>query len=563
VSPAGQAVTERAGAARALCTDDRDNAVILGTVRLVLAASTLITVLMDPAVIGHLPDYAWLIFTLFTLHNVALYWLAHTRLPPARAALGIWIDLAWYTLLVFVTGGGNSLFFMCYLFAILAAAFGQGFGQGMRVTLASALLFALGAHAALDAGELAQVLPRAALLLALGYMIARWGDANLTQKRRLALLREVSRLSNPRFGVERTMNDVLQQVRRHFGASACVMVSRRLPSPRWALRIINDSGARVAGLPAQPGADATAPLLMSLPAGMPVLYTSGRRPWRSGGTLSYYDLEQGRWHACPGDAGARLAEMLDVRSFISTSLAIQNSEGRAFMASAGGNYSRADALFLSQVAAEVVPVLENIYLLDRLASAAALRERRKISHDLHDSTVQPYIGLSHTLTALRAQATPDNPLFGEIDALATMTAQVVHDLRHYVGGFARESSISEPLFYGALRHHVRQVRLIYGIDVTLEMPARVDIGDRLAAAAVHLVREGISNIRKHTGARQAWVRLRCDSACLHIDIENPSDGPLPAFSPASIRERTNALGGTVSIERRAPGHTAVCIAIPV
>ncbi|UUZ53232.1 hypothetical protein LP419_30695 [Massilia sp. H-1] len=178
--------------------------------------------------------------------------------------------------------------------------------------------------------------------------------------------------------------------------------------------------------------------------------------------------------------------------------------------------------------------------------------------------MQPYIGLSHTLTALRAKTAPDNPLFEELDTLASMTAQVVRDLRHYVGGFTKESSMSEPLFYGALRHHVRQVRLIYGIDIALEMPVRVEIGDRLAAAAVHLISEGISNIRKHTAARRAWVRLRCDNESLNIEIENPNDGPqAPEFTPVSICERTLSLGGTVNIEQRSPGHTAICIDIPV
>jgi signal transduction histidine kinase len=544
---------------------DEDSAPIVGTVRLVLAASTLITVLMDPAIVQKMPSFGWLIFSGFTIHNVILYVMAHARRVAPQGTLTIWIDLAWYTLLVFVTGGNSSLFFMFYFFSILVTSFRYGFDEGARVTLASAVLFSFTAHSATSSAQLLQVLLRAAFLLALGYMIARWGEANLTQKRRLALLREVSRLSNPRFGVEHTITDVMQQVRRYFHASSCVMVSRRLPSPRWVLRIINEAGARVADLPVQDSKDATAPLLMSLPAGMPVLYTSGARPWyRRGGNLSYYDLERSQWRECHSNAGERLAEMLEVRSFISTPLSMQNSEGRAFMASGCRNYTRADVLFLCQIAGQVVPVLENIYLLDRLASEAALRERRKISRDLHDSTVQPYIGLSHTLTALRARTAPDNPLFDELDTLAAMTAQVVRDLRHYVGGFTKESSMSEPLFYGALRHHVRQVRLIYGIDIALEMPVRVEIGDRLAAAAVHLISEGISNLRKHTAARRAWVRLRYDNESLNIEIENPNDGPdAPEFTPVSICERTLSLGGTVNIEQRSPGHTTICIDIPV
>ncbi len=540
-----------------------DSTSVIGTVHLVLTITALITVMIDPVVVAKLPATAWLVFSGFTLHNVVLYVLAHAGKDSTQGRVSIWLDLGWYTMLVLVTGSDNSLFFLFYFFAILVSSFRYGFDEGARITLASAVLYTLTVHSTRNSAELLQVLLRASFLLSLGYMIARWGEANLLQKRRLALLRDVSRLSNPRFGVEHTITDVMQRVREFFQASSCVMVSRLSASPRWTLRIINAAGARGADLPTQSGFDA-GPLMMSLPAGMPVMYTRPLARWlRWTGSYCYFDGEQ--WHECEGDGGEALAELLEARAFISTPLSIQNSEGRAFMASGRGSYTKTDLMFLCQIAGQVVPVLENIYLLDRLATEAALRERRKISRDLHDETVQPYIGLSHTLTALRQKAAPDNPLFDDIDTLAKMTAQVVRDLRHYVGGFTRESSISEPLFFGALRHHVRQVRLIYGIDIRLDAPGPLDIGDRLAAAAVHLISEGISNIRKHTSARVGCVRLRCSQTQLSIEIENPNDdqGAPRAFMPASICERTHALGGSVTIEQRSPASTVVCIDIPV
>lgn len=541
-----------------------DSTSVIGTVHMVLAATALITVLIDPAVVQKLPSGAWLVFTGFTLHNVVLYVLAHAGKRSVQGRLSTWLDLGWYTILVFVTGSDNSLFFLFYFFAILVSSFRYGFDEGARITLASAVLYSLTAHTTVGSAQLLQVLLRAAFLLSLGYMIARWGEANLRQRRRLALLRDVSRLSNPRFGVEHTITDVMQRLREFFQASSAVMVSRRAASPRWTLRIFNAGSGGAADLPSQAGSDA-GQLMMSLPDGMPVLYTRPLLRWlRWSGSCCCYDPASGQWHDCHDGAGERLAELFDARSYISTPLTIQNSEGRAFMASAGGSYAKADLMFLCQIAGQVVPVLENIYLLDRLATEAALRERRKISRDLHDSTVQPYIGLSHTLTALRQKTAPDNPLLGEIDVLAKMAAQVVRDLRHYVGGFTREASISAPLFYGALRHHVRQVRQIYGIDIRLDVPGPVDIGDRLAAATVHLVSEGISNIRKHTSARVGCVRLRCSGQQLSIEIENPNDGgAVDAFMPASICERTGSLGGTVRIEQRSPASTVVCIDIPV
>ena len=96
-------------------TGDDSNAVI-GTVHLVLAATALITVLIDPAVVQALPAGAWLVFTVFTLHNVALYLLAHSRRQRTSSRISTWLDLGWYTILVSVTGSDSSLFFLFYFF---------------------------------------------------------------------------------------------------------------------------------------------------------------------------------------------------------------------------------------------------------------------------------------------------------------------------------------------------------------------------------------------------------------------------------------------------------------
>ena len=49
----------------------------------------------------------------------------------------------------------------------------------------------------------------------------------------------------------------------------------------------------------------------------------------------------------------------------------------------------------------VTPVLENIRLVDRLASEAAEYERQRIARDIHDGMIQPYIGLQLGLAAIR------------------------------------------------------------------------------------------------------------------------------------------------------------------
>ena len=303
---------------------------------------------------------------------------------------------------------------------------------------------------------------------------------------------------------------------------------------------------------------------MSMPDGQLVMYATPLVAWRRrGARFRACDAAQRRWRDCAGEHGQQLAELLGARGFISVPLTFRNGEGRIYMTSSKRLYSEADANFLAQIVAQVLPVIENIHLLDRLASLAALRERHTIAHDLHDSTVQPYIGLSHTLSALRNKAGADNPLKADIDALSTMTAEVVSDLRRFAGGFARKDRAVDELVHGALRRFVQRARQFYDIDIAIDIAGEERIGDRLAAVVLQLANEGISNICKHTEARHGALRIACDSSWLRIEIENDSAAAPAVFVPRSIACRSYALGGTTRVEHRAPDSTVVRIDIPV
>nr|WP_251374015.1 histidine kinase [Janthinobacterium sp. JC611] len=226
--------------------------------------------------------------------------------------------------------------------------------------------------------------------------------------------------------------------------------------------------------------------------------------------------------------------------------------------------SKTDALFLSHIGAQAFPVIENIDLLDRLASQAASREREKIARDLHDTAVQPYIGLRHGLAALRNEATPGNPLLPELEKLIIMSGQVIADLRSYARTFKNGQVQSEPELLVALRRQATQIREFYGIDIALHIEGDLHINDRLAAEVFQIVNEGMSNIRKHTSARHGAVKLTCVQGALHISIDNECAAThVPDFLPDSLAERAAALGGTARVTHGMLGNTSVQIEIPI
>jgi hypothetical protein len=77
--------------------------------------------------------------------------------------------------------------------------------------------------------ELHGFLLRPTSLFVLGYMIACWGGAETMFRRRLALLKDVSLLANPRFGVDRTFGALMERVRAFYEADMCMLVMAEPP----------------------------------------------------------------------------------------------------------------------------------------------------------------------------------------------------------------------------------------------------------------------------------------------------------------------------------------------
>lgn len=539
---------------------------MIGRMRLVLAVSMLLTAVIDPSNVVDINRFTWLIFSSYVAHSIVLYVYSQLEKPFSQSKLIHWLDVGWFTIIVLFTGGIDSHFFYFFFFAILTSSFRWGFEEGARVTIASAALFAVCALVLEENVDLPWLLLRTTFLLALGYMSAHWGESKVGLKRRLALLRDVSRLPNPRFGVDHTITNVLQATQEFFRSSSCILVMRDKESGACSLRTIKQDDPKQSIHAERISTEGASPL-MALPQHQTVVYAMPHWPAMFSQRESLaYDHAGARWMKVDGRRGEILAELLGARSFISAPLSLRKEEGRIYVISISREikFSKADALFLHHISAQAFPVIESIDLLDRMASEAALAERGKIALDLHDTAIQPYIGLNLGLSAVRNKASADNPLVQDLDKLMEMTSLVIGDLRRYAGTFRTGTREIAPILLSDLHQQVAQVKEFYGVDIAVSMEGEHRMSDRLAAEVLHLVREGLSNICKHTLARHGFVRLQCFNGWLKIHIESEGIGTQPIdFRPRSIAERAAALGGRAHVKMGASGGAAVHVEIPI
>jgi signal transduction histidine kinase len=547
-----------APSARLNVTPDAEAWMVFG-MRMLLAISALLTLYIGRGNLITDGRWTWLVFFAYAVHSLVLLAMARIRAGFWHGPVIYWADIGWYGLMVFSTGATASPFFSFFFFAILAASFQRGFDDGARLTLGAALVVTIAVLAAQGLVSLQLLLLRATFVLALGYMIAYWGGLAVDQRRRLALLRDVSRLSNPRFGVQHTLDSLMEKILRFYGGTTCVLLMQDATGG-WMLNTVHHpSSGRSIGR-SRMRDDAVQPLL-ALEEGATVLYRGLARALFPARAVRYA-ARAGVWNDIDPGSCAGIADLLDTVSFISAALPLRKGAGRIFVTSEQ-RLRRADATFLSHIVQQAFPVIETIDLLDRLASEAAFRERQTIARDLHDNTIQPYIGLRHAVAAIRNQAGDGNAVAPELDRLVDMCTEVIGDMRQFAHRF-RNGRQEEAELLIALRRHAGKVRSFFDVDVTLDAQHAPPISDRMAAEVFQVVSEGLSNICKHTHARSAHVRMALDDGQLAIDITNPVDGGMPCahFLPVSIAERVTALGGQLAVEPAA-GRTLLRVRLPL
>jgi hypothetical protein len=195
--------------------------------RLVLACSALAIIFIDPSEPDRLVYVTYSALCFYVLYSAVIYLLALRSVALVKSRLIHWVDVACYLLLVSLSSGTGSIFFFFFFYAILLASFRWGFLEGLRVTVVSAILFTVLGYATATPGhnfELNRFLLRPIYLLVLGYLMAYWGGAEIELKRRLALLKEVNTLSNPRFGVMQTIITIMTRVPAFFDADVAILI---------------------------------------------------------------------------------------------------------------------------------------------------------------------------------------------------------------------------------------------------------------------------------------------------------------------------------------------------
>lgn len=563
--PAGQALTPDPSALR-----------MSAGMRLVLALVALAITYIDPTEPSRFAEATYAVLAGYVLFSTVLLvdLMRWRTISPLAGRYPDWMDVAFYIALIGLSGGTNSVYFVLFFFAILVTSFRLGFGSGLAVTSVSVILFVIVGYAMRPSEaefDLNQYLLRSCSLLLLGYMISYWGGYELRLKRRLTLLKEISTFSNPRFGVDRTLAVNMERLRSFFDATACVVAMHDTEGLHYELRRAvrgdPESALRAEKIPRE-----LASALLRFPKVESVFFSGQPNRWWSTGRVAIAMSRSGKdRHPADPEMCRSVAEILDAGAFLSVPLHGRSRfKGRLFLVADSDVFHMDDMEFLLQAVEQILPIMDHIVLVDRLATRASEDERRRIALDIHDRFIQPYVGIQLGISSLQdvLVSCSDQPAVAALRVrmaqLEEMTKAGIGDLRLYVDRLRLGLEGSDGLAH-SLHRFVERFSELTGIAISLKVAAGLQLSDRLGAEVFSIVSEGLSNIRRHTEALCGCVHVKKVRDRLVVMIENKNIGRTTArsFLPRSIAARVDALQGSLTVKTDWIGCTCVIVEIPL
>jgi signal transduction histidine kinase len=192
---------------------------------------------------------------------------------------------------------------------------------------------------------------------------------------------------------------------------------------------------------------------------------------------------------------------------------------------------------------------------------------REISRELHDEFGQILTAVGAMLERAKKHAPEGSPLrtdLREVSEVAQSTLESVRSLSQAL----HPVMLDEAGLESTVEWYLRTVEKQTGIDISYEKsgsPFAVE-----ASAGVHLYRvlqEALNNVARHSGARQARVRLCFEPEALQLEVEDhgkglANNGSRQGIGLVGMRERAELLSATLQFSKPLEGGTLVRLRVP-
>ena len=192
---------------------------------------------------------------------------------------------------------------------------------------------------------------------------------------------------------------------------------------------------------------------------------------------------------------------------------------------------------------------------------------RHISRELHDEFGQILTAVGAMLSRAGNQAPEGSRLRSELREVAEIAQSTLDKVRS-LSQALHPVMLDETGLDSTLDWYLPVMERQAGIHISYEKSGTAYAVDGNAAIHVYrIVQEALNNVTRHSGAEEAWVRLRYLPRTLELEVEDhgsgfPADSVKQGIGLVAMRERAELLGGIIEFSRPVPSGTLIRLTVP-
>lgn len=232
----------------------------------------------------------------------------------------------------------------------------------------------------------------------------------------------------------------------------------------------------------------------------------------------------------------------------------------------------AETDWLSAIGRQVGILIGHVQLSEQMQNEAILRERERLSQELHDNLSQSVstIRLLSERLVKKFESEDAGNIKKDIEVIEKIAQDTYADIREEMTGlrFVEESSRD---IVSLVKEYLTVFRRQWGIEYQFEtrnFGETTVISPYITIQLFRMVQESLTNIRKHSRAANVNILLEIKDDRLITLIQDDGTGFDPAAIPADrlgikiLHERAETLGGTLKITSVSDSGTLVEIDLP-
>jgi signal transduction histidine kinase len=192
---------------------------------------------------------------------------------------------------------------------------------------------------------------------------------------------------------------------------------------------------------------------------------------------------------------------------------------------------------------------------------------RYISRELHDEFGQILTAIGSMLRRAGTHAPEGSSLRADLQEVLETVQSTLEKVRS-LSQALHPVMLDEAGLESTLDWYIPTVERQTGIAISYEKLGKPFPVDNAAGVHVYrILQEALNNVARHSGAKQAWVRLRFLARTLELEVRDHGTGfqEVPnrrGIGLVAMRERSELMGGQITVSRLPEGGTLVHLTVP-